>query len=88
MQDQFSNLSTSESQQHAKWYAYWQKYGEEFVNESWIKKYGSCVLDDPIDLEKLYKEHCEQQYNTLYWKFINEMGIGDAKTEEPSDEES
>ncbi|XP_025421482.1 trimethylguanosine synthase-like [Sipha flava] len=90
IQEQFSNLSTSdESQQNAKWYAYWEKYGEDFVNETWIKQYENCGLDDfPTNIENAYQEHCEQQYNVLYWKFINEMSIADAKTEEPNDEES
>ncbi|KAL5241731.1 hypothetical protein ACI65C_009141 [Semiaphis heraclei] len=75
IQEQFNNLSTDESQQHAEWYAYWEKNGEKLVNESWIKLYGSCTLDDlPTDPEELYQNHKEQQYNMLYWKFVNEIG--------------
>lgn len=87
IQDQFTNLSTDESQQHAEWYAYWEKNGEQFVNESWIKLYGSCVLDDlPTDPEELYQNHKEQQYHILYWKFINEIGPTVSETEKSTSE--
>lgn len=73
IQEQFKNLCTNESQLHAEWYAYWKKNGEDFVNETWTKQYGSCTLDDlPMDPEELYKTHKEQQYHILYWKFVNE----------------
>ncbi|KAE9545624.1 hypothetical protein AGLY_001167 [Aphis glycines] len=76
VQKQFTNLSTNESQeqQHAEWYAYWEKNGEQFVNETWIKLYENYAPDDlPTDIENVYKKHTEQQYQILYWKFINEM---------------
>lgn len=74
VQEQFTNLSTNESAESAKWYAYWESNGENFVNETWIKQYGSCTTDElPMDVEELYKVHCEQQYHVLYWKFIKEM---------------
>ncbi|XP_026809384.1 trimethylguanosine synthase-like isoform X2 [Rhopalosiphum maidis] len=74
VQKQFTNLSTNESQQHAEWYAYWEKNGEHFVNEAWIKLYGSCTLDDlPTDIESFYQNHKEQHYHMLYWKYINEV---------------
>jgi len=86
IQEQFTNLSTDESQQHAEWYAYWEKNGENLVNESWIKLYGSCTLDDlPADPEELYQNHKEQQYNMLYWKFINEIGPTVSETEKFSE---
>lgn len=89
VQEQFTNLSTDESQQHAEWYAYWEKNGENFVNESWIKLYGSCTLDDlPTDPEELYQNHKEQQYNLLYWKFINEIGSTVSETEKSISENS
>jgi len=67
-------LSTNESQQHAEWYAYWEKNGEHFVNEAWIKLYGSCIPDDlPTDIESFYQNHKEQHYHMLYWKYINEV---------------
>lgn len=76
IQDNFTNLSTDESQQHTEWYAYWDKNGEDFVNETWIKQYGSCLTDDlPMDPEELYTKHREQQYHILYWKFVNEMAF-------------
>lgn len=25
-----------------------------------------------MDVEELYKKHCEEQYQKLYWKFVNE----------------
>lgn len=74
VQNKFTNLSTNESQQHAEWYAYWEKNGEQFVNEAWIKLYENYAPDDlPTDIENVYKNHTEQQYQILYWKFINEM---------------
>lgn len=89
VQEQFTNLSTDESQQHAEWYAYWEKNGENFVNESWIKLYGSCTLDDlPTDPEELYQNHKEQQYNLLYWKFINEISSTVSETEKSTYENS
>lgn len=89
VQEQFTNLSTDESQQHTEWYAYWEKNGENFVNESWIKLYGSCTLDDlPTDPEELYQSHKEQQYNLLYWKFINEIGLTVLETEKSTSENS
>lgn len=85
IQEQFENLSTNESQQHTEWYAYWEKYGEDFVNETWIKQYGSCTLDDlSMNPEELYKNHREQQYGILYWKFINEMCLTTTENEENS----
>lgn len=87
MQDQFSSINTDVSQEHAKWYEYWEKHGEDFVNESWIKQYGSCTTDDLLmDAEELYKKHSEEQYNLLYWTFVNEMNFADAKTEERTSE--
>lgn len=82
LQEHFTNLSTNESQQHAEWYAYWDKNGEDFVNETWIKQYGSSLTDDlPMDPEELYKKHCEQQYHVLYWRFINEKAFTDPEVE-------
>lgn len=82
---QFKNLCTNETQLHAEWYAYWEKNGEDFVNETWIKQYGSCTLDDlPMDPEELYKKHQEQQYHLLYWKFVNEKCLNNIGIEENS----
>lgn len=83
MQDKFVNLNFNESQEHAQWYAYWEKNGEEFVNETWVQKYGSRTTNDlPTDIEELYRKHCEEQYQILYWKFINETTA--IKTEDHS----
>lgn len=83
IQEQFSHLSTNETQLNAKWYAYWEKNGEHFVNETWIKKYSSCTTDElPMDAEELYKIHYEQQYHVLYWKFVNEINLTSEKTED------
>jgi len=74
VQKQFTNLSTNESQQHTEWYAYWEKNGEQFVNDAWIKLYENYAPDDlPTDIENVYQKHTEQQYQILYWKFITEM---------------
>lgn len=73
IQNKLKNVNINDSQEHAKWYTYWEKNGEEFVNETWIKQYGSYITDDlPMDSEELYKKHREEQYQILYWKFINE----------------
>lgn len=87
IQEKFMNLSTDESQQHAKWYEYWENNGENFVCETWIQQYGCSTMDDTIDIEELYKKHREEQYQILYWKFINEIGYTDAKIEEQTNKD-
>lgn len=76
LQEQYSNLNINESQLYAKWYEYWENNGIDFVNETWVKQYGSCTTDDfQLHPEELYKKHTEQQYVKLYWKFINKMSF-------------
>ncbi|XP_050442118.1 uncharacterized protein LOC126846570 [Adelges cooleyi] len=65
--------NTENDNYYDEWYAYWEKYGDEFVNETWIKQYGSCTTDDlDMDVEQLYLNHKQQQYNILYWKFMED----------------
>ncbi|VVC40251.1 RNA cap guanine-N2 methyltransferase,S-adenosyl-L-methionine-dependent methyltransferase [Cinara cedri] len=87
IQEQFTNISINESELHTKWYAYWEKNGENFVNETWLKQYGNCTMDDhPMSLEELYEKHREQQYHILYWKFVNELDTVTIETEEHTSE--
>lgn len=83
IQEQLENLNIDESDLYKKWYAYWEKNGDDFVNETWIKQYGSCTTDDlPIDVEELYTKHREEQYQVLYWKYMNEIKFTTTEVEE------
>lgn len=79
-----AHININETELHTKWYAYWENNGEQFVNETWIKQYENCTMDDlPNSLDELFKKHCEEQYHILYWKFVNELDTAAIETEEP-----
>jgi len=73
IQEQFKNLSTNESEEdfEAKWYAYWEKNGENFINKKWLEKYADGSDDEfSMNISELYEKHREEQYNLLYWKYL------------------
>lgn len=74
IEDRLMKLNMDESDHYIKWYEYWEEYGEDFVNETWIKLYGSLAVDDlSTNMDELYTMHREKQYQSLYWKYMNEM---------------
>ncbi|XP_050520681.1 uncharacterized protein LOC126894061 isoform X2 [Daktulosphaira vitifoliae] len=69
-------LQKEDNIQDKEWYNYWEKNGEKFINETWVKQYGSCTLNDSdINIDELYQNHIKIQYTALYWKFVEEKSL-------------